>query len=132
MATIVWHDFSAARRPAYVRGPNHRRKLAEFIAWLNGQNYFTRPHWVVSLKEDQITGEAIDTWAKVRRYIAMTEADPAHGCKPLPPLFLIADELERVSPNLANIRAAERDLRAAVGTRVALTSQADKKLLQYL
>ncbi|HEX6030693.1 MAG TPA: hypothetical protein VFY90_04620 [Tepidiformaceae bacterium] len=132
MATIVWHDYANSRRPGYVRGPNHRRKLAEFIAWLNGQNYFTKPHWVVSLKEDQVTGEVIDMWAKVRRYIAMTEAEPAQGKKPLPPLFLLADELERISPNLANLRAAERDLLAAVGARVALTSEADKKLLQYL
>lgn len=131
MATIVWHDFSTSRRPAYVRGPNHRRKLAEFIAWVNGQDYFTEPHWVVELEAGHVTMDAIDLWAKVRRYIAMSEVDPAQGKKPLPPLFLLADELGRVSPNLANLRAAERDLLAAVGARAALTSKADSKLLQY-
>ncbi|MGH2609285.1 MAG: hypothetical protein ACRDHF_09375 [Tepidiformaceae bacterium] len=131
MATIVWHDFTTSRRPAYLRGPNHRRKLAEFIAWLNGQDYFTEPHWVVTLAESHITGEVIDVWAKVRRYVAMSEAHPEQGKKPLPPLFVIADELERISPNLANLRAAERDLLAAVGTKAALTCKADEKLLQY-
>ncbi len=131
MATIVWHDFSTSRRPAYLRGANHRRKLAEFISWLNGQDYFTEPHWVVRLEEAQITGEAIDLWAQVRRYIALKEADSGHGKKPLPPLFLLMDELERISPNLANLRAAERDLLAAVGAKAALTCKADEKLLQY-
>lgn len=131
MATIVWHDFSVSRRPNYLRGPNHRRKLAEFISWLNGQDYFTEPHWVVTLDESHVTGEAIDVWAKVRRYIAMSEADPGLGRKPLPPLFLLADELDRISPNLANLRAAERDLLAAVGAKAALTCKADSKLLQY-
>jgi hypothetical protein len=131
MATIVWHDFSVSNRPDYVRGPNHRRKLAEFIAWLNGQDYFTEPHWVVTLEERHVNEEAIDLWARVRRYIAMAEADPAEAKKPLPPLFVLADELDRISPNLANLRAAERDLLAAVGARAALTSKADSKLLQY-
>lgn len=131
MATIVWHDFSISRRPNYLRGPNHRRKLAEFIAWLNDQDYFTNPHWVVALDESQITVDTIDMWAKVRRYIACTETDPAQGKRPLPPLFLLVDELDRVTPNLANLRAAERDLLAAVGARAALTCKADSKLLQY-
>jgi hypothetical protein len=47
------------------------------------------------------------------------------------PLFLLAEELERISPNLANLRAAERDLLAAVGAKAALTSRADAKLLQH-
>ncbi len=131
MATIVWHDFSVSRRPNYLRGPNHRRKLAEFIAWLNGQDYFTGPHRVVTMEESQITAEAIDLWAKVRRYIAVAEAGPAQARRPMPPLFLLVDELECVSPNLAHLRAAERDLLAAVGTRAALTCKADAKLLQY-
>ena len=131
MATIVWHDFSVSRRPNYLRGPNHRRKLAEFIAWLNGQDYFTDPHWVVALEESQITADAIDLWAKVRRYIATAEVGSPEGRKPLPPLFLLVDELDAVCTTLANLRAAERDLLAAVGTRAALTCKADAKLLQY-
>jgi hypothetical protein len=131
MATIVWHDFSTSRRPGYLRGPNHRRKLAEFIAWVNGQDYFTGPHRVVTIEPWQITMDVIDLWAKVRRYIAMSEADPARGKQPLPPLFALADELEHVRPNLANLRAAERDLLAAAGARAALTSKADAALLQY-
>lgn len=131
MATIVWHDFSVSRRPNYLRGPNHRRKLAEFIAWLNGQDYFTDPHWVVELEDSQITADAIDLWAKVRRYIVTAEVSSSEGKKPLPPLFLLVDELDAVSTTLANLRAAERDLLAAVGTRAALTCKADAKLLQY-
>lgn len=131
MATIVWHDFSTSRRPNYLRGPNHRRKLAEFIAWLSGQDYFTDPHWVVKLEEAQITLDAIELWAKVRRHIVLVEADSPRGKKPLPPLFLLADEVENITPTLANLRAAERDLLAAVGARAALTCKADSKLLQY-
>ena len=121
MLITVWRDFEDSRAPGRFRNHNHKRKLSEFVCHIHGQNYFRRPHRVVRLNEWDLSPERIEMWARVRQLIVRLERDDAHGKKPMQPLFLLADALEDIVPTHNNLVAAERDLRAAVGMRAALS-----------
>lgn len=115
----VWRDFQTSRRPNRVRSNNHKRKLAEFVCHIHGQNYFSRPHRVVSLNEWDLRPEVVEMWARVRHLIVKYERD--YGRTPMQPLFLYADVLDEVIPTHNNLVAARRDLAAAIGMRAALS-----------
>lgn|GEM_PF-3204497 len=125
----VWRDFEHCRAPKRFRSPNHKRKLAEFVCHLHGQNYFTRPHRVVTLNEWDITEEAVELWARIRHLIAKVETD--EGRVPMQPLFYYADVLEEIIPTHQNLVAARRDLMAAIGMRAALSRSDKESDLQF-
>lgn len=127
----VWRDFDRCRQPKRFRNNNHKRKVSELICHLHRQSYFTRPHRVVTLNEWDVTPEAIELWARVRQLIVRKEADPKHGRVPMQPLFLLADELEELVPTHNNLIAAERDLRAAIGARAALSRRDSEQELLF-
>jgi hypothetical protein len=125
----VWRDFERCRAPKRLRSHNHKRKIAEFVCHMHGQNYFTRPHRVVTLHEWDLTDEAIELWARVRHLIAKVEAD--EGNVPMQPLFMYADVLEEVIPTHNNLVAARRDLFGAIGMRAALSRSDQESDLQF-
>ncbi|MCK9517599.1 MAG: hypothetical protein M0R74_01020 [Dehalococcoidia bacterium] len=125
----VWRDFEHCRAPKRLRCNNHKRKLAEFLCHLHGQNYFTRPHRVVTLHEWDVTDEAVELWARIRHLIAKVEAD--EGSVPMQPLFMYADVLDEVIPTHNNLVAARRDLVSAIGMRAALSRSDRESDLQF-
>ncbi|MGE5596833.1 MAG: hypothetical protein ACM3S1_12475 [Hyphomicrobiales bacterium] len=125
----VWRDFEHAREPQRFRNANHKRKLAEFVCHIHGQNYFTRPHKVVTLHEWDLMDETIELWARVRHLIAKFESD--YGPTPMQPLFLYGDVLDEVIPTHNNYVAARRDLTAAIGMRAALSRSDQEDDLEF-
>lgn len=128
----VWRDFDSSRAPRRRRTPNHKRKLSEFICHVHRQNYFTRPHRVVSLAEWDLTPETVELWARIRQLVARVETDPAEAPAAMQPLFLYANELDDIFPTHNNLVAARRDLEAAIGTRAALTRSDSERDLSFV
>ncbi len=131
MLITVWRDFDTSRAPRRARTPNHKRKLSEFICHIHRQNYFEKPHRVVTLAEWDLTPEHVELWARIRQLIAGSEADPVNGGAPMRPLFLYAQELDEVTPSHNNLVAARRDLEAAIGMRAALTRSDSERDLSF-
>jgi hypothetical protein len=128
----VWRDFDHCRNPKRFRSDNHKRKLSELICHLHKQNYFRSPHLVVTLSEWDLSAEAIELWARARELIARYEGRPRSSAKAMPPLFLLADELDQIIPSRNNLIAARRDLDAAVGARAALSRNGSEKDLLFV
>lgn len=131
MLITVWRDFETSRAPGRGRTANHKRKLSEFICHLHRQNYFEKPHRVVTLAEWDLTPEAVELWARVRNLLARVEQDAITGGEPMRPLFLYADDLDAITPSHNNLVAARRDLDAAVGMRAALTRSDSERDLSF-
>ena len=125
----VWRDFETSRAPKRFRCNNHKRKLAEFVCHIHDQNYFTRPHRVVTFNEWDIRPETVEMWARVRHLIVKYERD--YGQSPMQPLFLYADLLDEIIPTNNNLAAARRDLAAAIGMRAALSRGDSESDLEF-
>jgi len=131
MLITVWRDFETSREPRRARTPNHKRKLSEFICHIHHQNYFQKPHRVVTLAEWDLTAEAVELWARIRQLVASVEMDPVAGSAPMRPLFLYAEELDAITPTHNNLVSARRDLVAAIGMRAALTRSDSERDLSF-
>jgi hypothetical protein len=116
----ILSDWDYCRNLKRFRVQVHKYFLAEFVAHLHAQSFFSETARTVTLAEWDITPQVIEFWAKIRTWIRQNPERSAEAY-----LFQVIDEIDahhREHPtSIVEFRAAARDLYDAIGLRVALT-----------